>query len=179
MLKKLFFCSTIGLSMMFLFPVEKVTAGRMELDFDQQCQQQYGNNSQAELIGNSVLDWKCETKKTLPIYRQLDVNAACQNQYRFSHTKYSDFNDPDSWFCQINEDRLEVDLNKQCKKQYGGKYQAELIGSTVLDWKCQTEEKRIIYERVNINDACQNQYGVSTTPKYSYFYAPDSWFCEV
>ena len=178
MVNKLFFFSTIGLSMILLFPVENVTAARMELDFRQQCKKQYGSNYRAELIGNTVLDWKCKTKKRLPIYRQLDINAACQNQYRFSDTKYSDFNDPNSWFCQINGDIFEVDLNRQCKKQYGRKYQVELIGSTVLDWKCQTEEKRNIYERINVNDACQNQYGVSTA-RYSYFYAPDSWFCEV
>ena len=176
--KKLFVLSTISLSMILMFPVENVTAARMEVDFDQQCKEQYGSNYRAELIGNTALDWQCKTKKKLPIYRQLDLNAACQNQYPFSDTKYSDFNTPDSWFCEINGAQFELDLNKQCKQQYGRKYQVELRGSTVLDWQCKTEQKRTIYETVNVNDACQNQYGVSTA-RYSYFYAPDSWFCEV
>ncbi len=175
---KLLFLSTIGLSMILIFPGENVKAGRMEIDFQEQCKQQYGSNYRAELIGNTVLDWQCKTKQRLPIYRQVDINAACQNKYRFSDTKYTDLNDPNSWFCEINEDRFEVDINQQCKKQYGGKYKAELRGSTVWDWKCKAEEKRVIYERVNVNDACQNQYGV-TSAKYSYFYTPDSWFCEV
>ncbi len=153
---KLFFLSTISLSMILMLPVENVTAARMEIDFNQQCKQQYGKKYRAELIGNTALDWQCRTKKKLPIYRQLDLNAACQNQYPFSDTKYSDFNTPDSWFCEINGAQFELDLNQQCK----------------------TEQKRTIYEAINVSDACQNQYGVSNA-RYTYFYAPDSWFCEV
>ena len=176
--KNLFLISTIGLSMILTFNVQNVKAARMELDFDRQCKKQYGSQYKVKLIGTTILDWKCQTKKTLPIYRRLNVNDACQNQYRFSDAQYDDFNDPNSWFCQTNDVKADVDLNKQCKKQYGGKYRVELIGTNVLDWKCKTEEKRIIYERLNVNDGCQNQYGVSTA-RYSYFDAPDSWFCEV
>ena len=190
--QKLSLISTIGLSIILIFNVQNVKAtrmeidnvqnvkaARMEIDLDRQCEKQYGSDYDVELKGISVDDWQCEAKKRLPIYRPVNVNAACINQYNeFSDARYSDFNDPDSWFCQVDGDELEVDLDKQCRKQYGGDFRVELKGSTVNSWKCQTEEKLRIYERVNVNDACLDQYGVSTA-KYSYFYEPDSWFCEV
>ncbi len=176
--QKLFLMSTMGLSLILIFNVQNVKAARMEVDLDRQCEKQYGSDYRVELKGITVNDWQCKTEKRLPIYRTVNVNDACQNENRFSEARYSDFNAPDSWFCQADDVKVDLDLDKQCRKQYGGDYRVELKGSTVNSWKCQTEEKRTIYERVNVNDACLNQYGVSTA-KYSYFYEPDSWFCEV
>jgi len=67
-----------------------------------------------------------------------------------------------------------LDLNRCCSDKGWGR--ATLNGgSTAYDWKCVSGST---FHDMNLNEACQMQYGSGYTAEYRDFNDPNSWYCQ-
>ncbi|MEM9515325.1 MAG: hypothetical protein AAGA42_10765 [Actinomycetota bacterium] len=65
------------------------------------CQQQFGQQSQAMLVGTNAFSWRC-TNQSNGIFQleDVDLNAACAAQYGDDASSETDApDDPYSWVC--------------------------------------------------------------------------------
>ena len=140
-------------------------------DLNEYCQRYYG--AEARLVEYSATGWQCY--KSPSQSWGISVKTACKNQYGLPKAAYHDKADPYSWYC-TGATKPRIDLNRYCKKHFGGGSWAQLLGgSQTTDWVCRTGSWGS--KGINGNLACQEQHGL---PKASYTDRSDpySWYCH-
>jgi hypothetical protein len=156
-----------------LVPKSIVNVGGLYLN--SYCQENGWSYSEAN--SNSDADsWYCKGNKST---EKININSACQWQYGNSQAvaKYENANDPYSWSCYVPSGSAikgDLNLNSYCQEN-GWSYSEANSNSDADSWYCKGNKST---EKININSACQWQYGNSqAVAKYENANDPYSWSC--
>ncbi|KAK4665433.1 hypothetical protein QC763_401745 [Podospora pseudopauciseta] len=66
----------------------------------------------------------------------IDVQAACKEQYTNEYVAIDNGNGCGAWQCVINNNRYSVNMDSYCVRHHGGEAYASCGGGTKWDWQC-------------------------------------------
>ncbi|KAF9041648.1 hypothetical protein BJ165DRAFT_1350064, partial [Panaeolus papilionaceus] len=66
----------------------------------------------------------------------IDVQAACKEQYTNDYVAITTGNGCGDWQCVLNNNRYSVNMDGYCVRRHGGEAYASCGGGTVWDWQC-------------------------------------------
>ncbi|KAK0666066.1 hypothetical protein QBC41DRAFT_231514, partial [Cercophora samala] len=66
----------------------------------------------------------------------IDVQAACKEQYTNEYVAIDNGNGCGAWQCVINNNRYSVNMDGYCVRHHGGEAYASCGGGTKWDWQC-------------------------------------------
>ncbi|PPR03308.1 hypothetical protein CVT24_012590 [Panaeolus cyanescens] len=66
----------------------------------------------------------------------IDVQAACKQQYTDAYVAITVNNGCGGWKCILNNSQYSVNMDGYCVQRWGGEAYASCGGGTVWDWQC-------------------------------------------
>lgn len=143
-------------------------------DFNGYCRS-IGDSS-ALLNGNTAYSWVCVTPGGQHV--GIWVDSACKWQYSNSGAaaRMLNYNNPNSWQCFTNAQKLGMASNLNGYCQSIGDSSALLTGSTAYSWVCVTPSGQHV--GIWVDSACQWQYNISgAIARVADYFNPNSWEC--
>ena len=171
---------------------------RFQVDKHYDCYRQYSQYDKCvkpvTKKSNDAYSWRCEYEinNNVTHFKNMNIDAACKKQYGpFAKAELLNRSNTDSWYCKLpgsmklgyNRASYRLDLTWYCQKvsthqNFRAEY-TEFNGEKA--WFCVNP----VYEpgnyknKISLADACEVQYGMTTSLHQRQRNDPNSYYCSV